>query len=512
MNGLIQELTNELQNNKSINNSIASKVVLESITNSQLLGVAPDQILENSLNTLEQFANELVNENLKDVVARFKKMAEKPTQRLHNMAKEAGLSIKLKAIKESSIYSDPVVKHSVARVEEALASVPEYKAIGHFIKHFSNFAYDSTVQNVLESLTKYINENRAKLEILNAVHDMRTASSIMYKDTCDILESALLENITSADSLRMKLRSHAQLPIVSSLLNKIGVFEAKDSGDITLGTGNGDSSVKPVIAPFYVVSEGSALIFVDNKYIKVSENSDPVQVSEEEVSLFPEFMQTCEAFRSLGFKQSSTGIVSENRNLKVAFGLNESGTLSLKINDSIVENIKSVNFGNMFLMESIQTRTLLSKLFENLDLIVNLEFAKSIVNERLGKNAIVLNFGENIFVLEKLGEGRLIKKMKGLTFHNYVMENFRYDISEMYEIELEEKDAKIKELDSEKSGIEGNLKKLESSISKIEEALADSSISADYQEKLNELKRSIEKNVNSLKSQYILIDQAKKKF
>jgi hypothetical protein len=213
-----------------------------------------------------------------------------------------------------------------------------------------------------------------------------------------------LENITSADSLRMKLRSHGQLPIVSSLLNKIGVFEAKDSGDITLGTGNGDSSVKPVIAPFYVVSEGSALIFVDNKYIKVSENSDPVQVSEEEVSLFPEFMQTCEAFRSLGFKQSSTGIVSENRNLKVAFGLNESGTLSLKINDSIVENIKSVNFGNMFLMESIQTRTLLSKLFENLDLIVNLEFAKSIVNERLGKNAIVLNFGENI--LEELFQQR----------------------------------------------------------------------------------------------------------
>ena len=74
-----------------------------------------------------------------------------------------------------------------------------------------------------------------------------------------------------------------------------------------------------------------------------------------------------------------------------------------------------------------------------------------------------------------------------------------------------EKEATIKELDSKKSDIEDNLEKLEKSISQIEEALTDSSISAEYQEKLNELKHSIEKNVNALKSQYILIDQSKKK-
>ena len=67
MNGLIQELTNELKNNSSVNSSIAAKVVLESINNSLMLGVANDQILENSLNTLDQFATELVNENIKEV-------------------------------------------------------------------------------------------------------------------------------------------------------------------------------------------------------------------------------------------------------------------------------------------------------------------------------------------------------------------------------------------------------------------------------------------------------------
>ena len=91
------------------------------------------------------------------------------------------------------------------------------------------------------------------------------------------------------------------------------------------------------------------------------------------------------------------------------------------------------------------------------------------------------------------------------------MENFKYDVSELYSIQLEERDAKIKELNSEKSVIEANLEKLEKTISQINEALSDVTISADNKEKLNELRMSIEKNVNALKNQYILVDQSKKK-
>jgi septal ring factor EnvC (AmiA/AmiB activator) len=91
------------------------------------------------------------------------------------------------------------------------------------------------------------------------------------------------------------------------------------------------------------------------------------------------------------------------------------------------------------------------------------------------------------------------------------MENFKYDISEMYSIQLEERESNIKAFDLEKKSIEESLAKLEESISKIEDALSDTSITNDYQEKLTELKVSIEKNVNALKSQYIVVDQFKKK-
>ena len=511
MNGLIQELTNELKNNSSINSSIASKVVLESINNSLMLGVSPELVFENSLTTLDQFASELVNENIKEVVAKFRKMADKPTKRLQDMAKEAGLSIKLQAIKEGEIYTDPVVKHTVARLADAVNSMPEHRAIHLFFEGLGKFAYDKTVASVLESLATYVNENIVKLEILNSIFEMRVTGAVLYKDACALLEEALLENVQTSDSLKMKLRSYANLPVVNQLINKISMHESKTTGTFNLGIGNGDSNVKPIIAPFYKVTENTAIVFVDNKFIKITEDTDPSQMTAEEVAEFPDFFETCEAFSALNFKEQSTELVSTGRNLTVSFGINENGTLNLKINGAVIENINSIKLSEVFLMESLNTRNALTKVFDNLDLIVNLEFGKTIVNERLGKDSIVFNFGENIYVFEKLGETRLLKKMKGLTFHNYVLENFKYDVSEMYSIQLEERESTLKALDAEKVTIEQNLAKLETSIAQIEEALKDKSLSAEYHEKLNELKMSIEKNVNALKNQYIIVDQSKKK-
>jgi hypothetical protein len=340
---------------------------------------------------------------------------------------------------------------------------------------------------------------------------MRLAGPVLYKDACALLEQAVLEGIETSDGIKMKLRSFANLPVVSRLINTVSMLEAKTDGTFNLGIGNGDAQVKPIVAPFYKVTESDALIFIDNKFIKVSENTDPTQVTVEDAQEFPEFFEICEAFRFLNFKESGSDIVAKCSNLSVAFGINENGTLNLKLNGAVVENLDNVRLTELLVMESLDTRRALTKIFDNLDLIVNIEFGKTIVNERLGRNSIVLNLGENIFVFEKLGDTRILKKMKDLTFHNYVMENFKYDVSELYSIQLEERDAKIKELNSEKSVIEANLEKLEKTISQINEALSDVTISADNKEKLNELRMSIEKNVNALKNQYILVDQSKKK-
>jgi hypothetical protein len=81
MNSLIHELTLELKSNPNVKDSVAVKVVLESINNSTLLGVPSEEILENSLITLSELATATLNENLKEVVAKFRKLGEKPDRK-----------------------------------------------------------------------------------------------------------------------------------------------------------------------------------------------------------------------------------------------------------------------------------------------------------------------------------------------------------------------------------------------------------------------------------------------
>jgi len=511
MNSLIQELTLELKSNPNVKDSVAVKVVLESINNSTLLGVPSEEILENSLVTLSELATATLNENLKEVVAKFRKLGEKPTQRLQNMAKEAGLSLKVKALKESKLYKDPTFKYTISLIEQKLAALPEFRVIGTVLESLGKYSYNKNVMSTLTELTEYVNENRAKLEVINAIFEMRQTGAVLYRESIIELENCLLENTFSADVIKMKLRGKPSMPTVTRLINTLSMVEAKDQGKFNIGVGNGDAKVKSIIAPFYKISESAAIVYVDNKFIKLQEDQDPSQVTAEEVAEYPDFFEVCEAFAALNFQEKETEIVSNGRGLKVSFAINESGNLYLKINGSIVEDLSKVELSEIFLMEQIETRSKLTTLFRGLDMIVNLEFAKKLVNERLNADSIVFTMGETLYVFEKYANNRIIKKMEGLAFHNYVMENFNYDVSELYAIELEEREKNLRKIDEEKKLVEKDLAKLENSITQLEEALKDSSLSAEYQTQLGDLKVSIEKNVNSLRNHYISLDQSKKK-
>ena len=511
MNSLIQELTTELKSNTQIKDSIVVKVVLESINNSVLLGVSSSDVLENALSTLDQLAQATVNENLKEVVAKFKKMAVKPTQRLQNMAKEAGISIKIKALKESAMYGDPTFKYTISKIEEKLAGIPEFRLIGVISEALTPYSYDKNVADTISELAKYVNENRAKLEVINAIFEMRQTSSMIYSESIAELENSLLENSYSSDTLKMKMRGKSTLPIVNRLINTLSMVESKLSGKFNIGLGNGDAKVNSIIAPFCKISESEAVVFVDNKFIKLTEEESPKQVELSDLAEFPEFVEVCEAFAGLNFQEQDNSIVTNGRNLQIKFSINENGNLILLVNNNIVEDLTKMNLSELFVMEHLETRSKLTKIFNSLDTIVNLEFAKKIVNERLDKDSLVFTLGKTLYIFEKLGQTRLIKKMDDLQFHNYVMENFKYDVSELYSIQLEDNEFKLRELEEDKKVIESDLSKLELSISKLEEALTDSTLSEEYQTQLSDLKVSIEKNVNSLKNHYIQLDQSKKK-
>jgi hypothetical protein len=511
MNSLIHELINELKTNETVNQNLMVKMVADSIQNSSILGMEPDQVVDTALSNLGYIAEVTVNENLKEVVAKFKQIAQKPTNRLQNMAKEAGISLKVKALKESALKTDPMFNQTLKNIEKKLEIFPEFRIIGLTIEALNPFSYDHSVNEAMTSLIDYVNQNRAKIEIINSIYEMRQTGAVLYGDLIAALENCLMEELYTADAVKMKLHGKPQMPVTTRLINSLSMVEAREIGAFNIGIGNGDVQVKPVIAPFYKISESEAIAFIDNRFVKLADEVDPTELPVEELEIYPEFTEICEAFASLGFKDSSKGIIAKGRTLSLEFEVNEEESLDLKVNGMKVEDLGQVKITDLLVMENLLTRASVTKILNNLDIIVNFGFIKKLVNERLSGDSIVITFGETQFVLEKYGNGRLVKKMQGLEFHNYVMERFNYDISDLYAIELEEREQAIKDIEHNKSSIEENISKLEKSMAELDEALKDTGMDDAYLTQLNDLKVSIEKNVNALKSRYIELEVSKKK-
>jgi hypothetical protein len=511
MNGLIQELVNELNSNVSVKDAITTKMVVESINNSILLGVSPAEVFENALNTLTQLSESTANESLKEVVAKFKSLANTPAKKLKDMSGSADLATKVKALQESALATDPVFRHTLAILESGLNTQPEFRMISHFISGLSKYSYDPAVSEALADVSSHLEQNRSKFEIMNAVHEMRQASPVIYKEACSILEECLLEGTITSDSLKMKLRGKVNMPIVNRLVNTLSMVEARSAGTFNIGIGNGDAQVNSVVLPYLAISENEVVTVVDNSFVKLSTEEAPVQIESEKVEAeYPEFFEMYEALNALGFSHTGNNYTAKLKTMTVGFELHEN-SLQFTVNGKSIEDAASANVSEIFVMESVETRTNIAKVLSNLENIAHLDFAKRLINERLGNDAYVFTVNESLFVFEKLGQTRTIKKMEGTTFHNYVMENFQYDVTELYSIQLEESAEFNKNVDSEKARIEKNIEKLESSIKSIDEALATASVNEDYSDKLGELKLALEKNVNSLKSQYITLDQSKKK-
>lgn len=511
MNGLIQELVNELNTNESLKDNITTKMVVESINNSILLGVSPAEVFESALKNLDSLFEATKNEAMKEVSDKFKGKAKTPAKKLKDMSAEAGLSKKVKALKESALAKDPVFLNTLAVLESTLTTQPEFRVINHFMNGLSKYNYDPIVAEALSEVSGYLKANRSKLEIINAIYEMRSASPIIYKEACTILEEALLENAFSADTLKMKLRGKVNMPVVNRLVNTLSMVESRENGSFNMGVGNGDAQVNAVIVPFFAISENEVGTVIDNSFVKLSDEAGPSQIPAEEVAEnYPDFVELYEALSALGFSHKGSAYSAKLKTMTVGFELKE-GVLNFTINGKAVEDPTEATVSETFIMESVETRKNLSTVIKNLDRFAHLDFAKRLINERLGSDAYVFTVGETIYVFEKLAQTRIIKKMAGTQFHGYVMENFNYDVAEMYAIELEEEAEKNKKIDKEKADVEKNIEKLESSIAQIDEALSVETIDEAYVEKLNDLKLALEKNVNSLKSQYITLDQSKKK-
>ncbi len=526
MKDLVQRILAEMVATPSTGENPLVKLLIDSTNKSIALGESIDKIYEN-LKAGIASVNEKVGDPILDQILEHIKQSEDTIDaKVARIAKRANISERIQAVKESSSYSNPVVKTKVDAFEDVLnKGILDFSICGRFIEAFSEYSYDKKVASAVDSVKAYIAENQSTLAILNTIYQM---SSPIYAGASNDLKNMLVSESYSADILKLKYGT--TVPPITSLISNLRILEAQQSGSFTLGEGNFDTKVNNIIAPSIRIEEGF-MFYADGRFLSVRESKvttgyeaklhidsrfkiaemDPNYVK----MAYPNFYEVSEGFATLGFKVREDGLGVESSsipNLTLGFILNENKEFDLYVNGTKMEAAGPQNVSEAISMQSNQIKSRVNLILENFSTICNLEFVKEVSNDRTLAEAIVLDVEGSYFVCEKKNAAdRSWMQVDEHQMYDFFKAKFNYDISPIFKTEIEESISTMKKIEEKKAEIQKDIAKLEESAAKLSGACANPSLDPSEISKLESIKESIEQTIHDLKQEYIKVDLLKKK-
>ena len=532
MKDFVNSVLHELQTNPETRSNNLIGLVVESANKSINSGERYELVYEEVKRGLIEINKHVKSNSVNNILDQFKKVDFKPASKLKEFSKAANLSGKLKAIKESTAYSHPMIAYKVdeylRKINEGIAEFTLYPS---FIRDFSQHLLESSVSNAVKSVSKTIDENATDFEMLNTIYLMESYNSPMYTNIIPDLTNMLLEGTYTSDIINLKY-GQTGLPMISGLVNSLKLIESKSDKSFNLGGGNSNTSVRNAIAPAVKSDKNSVLTYLDGKFIRITESSN-LDGSEEEVyvkkggysisSIDPswvksnqsDFYSFCEAFAYLGFKENHLfeGIeTTQIRGFKLGLMPNANRELDLYLNDNIVESVKNINLTEALALVDDQTKFAVKTVFESVRSIFNFEFIKNIKNDITLSESTVFNLGNNYFLCQKPNSvERIWDPVDEVRLYEHFATNFNYDISEIFKTKVDESIKTAKAIEERKTEILKNIEKLEETVNRLNTAI--NSDAADIQDisKLEQLKESIEGTIENLRLEYVDVELIKKK-
>jgi len=456
--------------------------------------------IEQALVDLAEVSEKLQNTELDAIVKKFNEMSNTPAKKLKMIENGAAVLPKIAQIKESAAYADPIFKTVVAGLEKYAMVNPEPIIIESVIAKLKPFSFDSTVKSVVAELTKYVSENRATIAIFNTIADLKKAPNAYYAKVCEKLEGAILEGRTSVDALTMILAEATAQPVIKNLLNRLSQFESSQNGGFNLGSGNSSTKINPVVGVYTRTANG-VRVLIENHIIDMNGEEEAEMVPFSSLPQEDEFTQTAKAYTDLGFKPTEHGVEAKGKANTIAFKVSPEGEVSFEINGKVAEDLNSSEIYKTLVVETIAFKQNVAKILENANMIAQFEFVQRFVTEGVQSYAINTDKA-GIFVLDRQG----LKKYDTLGFHKYVAETFKYDVSDMFAIQLSERQEFIKSVNERKSAIQADIAKLEESISQLDSVIAEAD--EETQDQLETLKHTINSSIVGLKDEYLSLDDS----
>jgi len=496
MNDLTKNLIKELKAAQAVSESRMLQMFVAGVE----ANVNASGNIEQALADLAEVSEKLQNTELDAIVKKFNEMSNTPAKKLKMIENGAAVLPKIAQIKESAAYADPIFRTVVLGLEKAVTVNSEPIVVESVITKLAPFSFDSTVKSVVAELTKYVSENRATIAIFNTISDLKKAPNAYYAKVCEKLEGAILEGRTSVDALTMILAEAAAQPVIKNLLNRLSQFESSQNGGFNLGSGNSSTKINPVVGVYTRTANG-VRVLIENHIIDMNGEEEAEMVPFSSLPQEDEFTQTAKAYTDLGFKPTEHGVEAKGKANTIAFKVSPEGEVSFEINGKVAEDLNSSEIYKTLVVETIAFKQNVAKILENANMIAQFEFVQRFVTE--GAQSYAINTEKSgIFVLDRQG----LKKYDTLGFHKYVAETFKYDVSDMFAIQLSERQEFIKSVNERKSAIQADIAKLEESISQLDSVIAEAD--EETQDQLETLKHTINSSIVGLKDEYLSLDDS----
>jgi len=500
------------------------KVLIESTNNSLESNIGTTSTYNTLKKGLAELNSHLKNDTISNILEQFNKFEYSDENRINELNREADLRSAIETIKESNSYSNPIVMQNVILLEESLKTQPEFTLYGRFVDSFKSLTYDKAIQESVTKITNYINNNVDKLMVLDAINSMNKNQK-MYENDIKGLSKMLISESYSSESIKHRLNGN--LPILNDLANRLSVIESRNSAEFTLGSGNGICKISNTIAPTLKTGKNTVLTYVDDKFMAISTKElrkgsilseskssrvyemDPAYIKDK----YSSFYTLCESFYKMKFVDVPNGIKSTAlKNFSIEFKTNESGKLNIYINDLLIEDPANYNFNEILTLESTGIKNIVSTVLNETSSIFNLEFIKSLTNEHNGKQVMVMELEGDYHICEKLNQVERVWKndINEHRLHGYILENFNYDVSSIFQVKLDEQRMAVKALSERKTTIESNIAKLEEQIAKINTNLESGEIDSKFFGQLEDIREQLETKINSLREEFVECDLKKK--
>jgi len=479
----------ELANNPMVK-SVLENIHLKMATFSDELSLMEElKIQLGGVNTYMK--NEKLTQALNKIEERIEHILSTSTEgRIRRLYDEVCLVSLINKVKTSESYKDPVVMDYVNKMMYEMQyspRIPKFKYLPGLVSILTPYVKDAAVKEAVDTATAYVEKNRPKLMLLETIHYLDNTSGTFYNATTDKLKKLVLENKITSDVVMLEMSDFINIPIVSEMVNALRSFENIKNPQFNLGNGDSGTQIFNYVGP--VLKEGKGLItyfnntfvhitpeaMVKENYKKVVGKTGDITIAEYKEEYVKEnmskFYALAKSFDTMGFKLKDKGISSQMTRVKIDFKVNESNTLDVYVNNSKIADIKNLNANELFLMENPRTKATALNIFESMDSIFNVEFIKFLVNESTGKSTLVINLKDDYHVYDITGPGRATNmKLDGYKLYKYVRENFKYDISKLFQIQINDTMGRAKAIQEKKSKLDAEIKLLDSSLVKIAEA------------------------------------------